>query len=333
MTRKKTSQKTIDPMARQTFREVAEAFINRKEGSWRDERHGQQWRTTMLKYVYPTIGELPISSIGTKHILDVLIPIWSSAPETASRVRGRIAMILSSAEAQGMRSGENPALWRRHLDQILAKPGKLQRGHHASLNYFELPAFIAELRGREALAARALEFSILTAARTGDMISATWCEIDLLAAIWTVPAIRTKLGKEHRIPLSPRALVILKEVQPLNTEHRADATLFPATEGGELSGMAIAQLIRRMHNAARAAYHPGWIDHDEGGRLITPHGFRSSFRKWSREQTEFPNDMVELALAHRLPENAEVLDEHATHMTRLRKLMNIWAKYCASHVA
>lgn len=328
--RRPAVQEPVGVSRRETFREVAEAFIEREEGGWRNEKYRLQWRTTLATYVYPMIGELPVSLIGTEHVLQVLEPIWSAAPETARRLRGRIENILSSAETQGMRSGENPALWRRHLDQILAKPGKLHRGHHASLSYLEVPAFLAELRKREALAARALEFSILTVARTGDAISATWSDIDLSAALWTVPPNRTKSGSEHTVPLSPRALAILKAVKPLNTEGLASAPLFPATGGGELSGMAIAQLIRRMHNSDRAAERHGWIDREEGGRLITPHGFRSSFHNWAREQTAFPREMIEHAMAHQLPENGSAVYALATNLPKRVELMDIWAEYCAS---
>ena len=327
--RKAAAQVQAEALTRRTFREVAEAFINRKEGGWRNDKHRQQWRNTLATYAYPIIGDVPVSMIGTDHVLKVLEPIWSEKPETASRVRGRIENVLSAAKVQGMRSGENPALWRGHLDHILPKPGKLNRGHHAALAYSELPAFMAALRAREAVAARALEFAILTAARTGEVIGATWAEIDLAGAVWTVPASRMKAGKEHSVPLSPRAVAILEAVQSHNTKGRADAPLFPANDGGELSGMAMAMLIRRMHKSEQAEGRPGWIDRKEGGRLITSHGFRSTFRDWAGEQSAFPREVIEHALAHQLPDKAEASYARATLLPRRVKLMDAWAEYCA----
>jgi integrase len=327
--RKAAAQGQAEALTRRTFRDVAEAFIDRKEGGWRNEKHRQQWRNTLATYAYPIIGDLPVSLIETDHVLRVLEPIWEAVPETASRVRGRIENVLSAAKVQGMRSGENPALWRGHLDHILPKPGKLHRGHHAALAYAELPTFMADLRDREALAARALEFAILTAARTGEVIGATWAEVDLAAAVWTVPAVRMKAGKEHTVPLSPRAVAILEEVQPLNTKGRADAALFPASDGGALSGMAMAMLIRRMHKSEQGEGRPGWIDRKEGGRLITSHGFRSTFRDWAGEQSAFPREVIEHAMAHQLPDKAEASYARATLLPRRVKLMDAWADYCA----
>lgn len=327
--RKAAAQGQAEALTRRTFRDVAEAFIDRKEGGWRNDKHRQQWRNTLATYAYPIIGDVPVSLIGTDHVLKVLEPIWSDKPETASRVRGRIENVLSAAKVQGMRSGENPALWRGHLDHILPKPGKLNRGHHAALAYGELPAFLADLRKREAVAARALEFAILTAARTGEVIGATWAEIDLAAAVWTVPASRMKAGKEHSVPLSPRAVAILEAVQCHNTKGRADAPLFPASDGEALSGMAMAMLIRRMHKAEQAEGLTGWIDRKEGGRLITSHGFRSTFRDWAGEQSAFPREVIEHALAHQLPDKAEASYARATLLPRRIKLMDAWAEYCA----
>jgi integrase len=327
--RKAAAQGQAEALTRRTFRDVAEAFIGRKEGGWRNDKHRQQWRNTLATYAYPIIGDLPVSLIGTDHVLKVLEPIWSCKPETASRVRGRIENVLSAAKVQGMRSGENPAIWRGHLDHLLPKPGKLSRGHHAALAYGELPAFMADLRAREALAARALEFAILTAARTGEVIGATWAEIDLAAAVWTVPAIRMKAGKEHAVPLSPRAVAILEAVQCHNTKGRADAPLFPANDGSALSGMAMAMLIRRMHKTEQAEGRTGWIDRKEAGRLITSHGFRSTFRDWAGEQSAFPREVIEHAMAHQLPDKAEAAYSRATLLPRRVKLMDAWAEYCA----
>ena len=331
--RKAAAQAQSATLARKSFRDVAEAFIDRKEGGWRNDKHRQQWRNTLATYAYPAFGELPVSEIETAHVLAVLEPIWSKVPETASRLRGRIENVLDAAKVQGMRTGENPARWRGHLDHIMAKPGKLHRGHHPALDYAELPAFMDDLRGREALAARALEFAILTAARSGEVIGATWAEIDVAAAVWTVPADRMKAGKEHTIPLSPRALAILEGVKPLNSKGSKAAPLFPASTGDPMSGMAMAMLVRRMHDGELAAGRTGWIDRREGDRMITVHGFRATFRNWAGEQSSFPREVIEHAMAHQLPDKAEAAYSRATLMPKRVKLMAAWAVYCAAPAA
>ena len=328
--RKAAAHAQTTTLARKSFRDAAEAFIDRREGGWRNEKHRQQWRNTLATYAYPLFGSVPVSQVETAHVLAALEPIWSAKPETASRLRGRIENILDAAKVQGMRTGENPARWRGHLDHILAKPGKLQRGHHAALAYAELPAFMADLRKRDALAARALEFGILTATRTGEAIGAKWGEVDLAAAIWTIPAERMKAGKEHSVPLSPRALAILQAVRPLNTKGTDDAPLFPTSKGGALSGMAMAMLLRRMHEAEQLAGRPGWIDRRENGRTITVHGFRSTFRDWAGEQSSFPREVIEHAMAHQLPDKAEAAYSRGPLMAKRAKLMEAWASYCAS---
>ena len=331
--RKAKAQVQAATLARKSFREAAESYMDRKEGGWKNEKHRQQWRNTLATYAYPAFGDLPVSDIETSHVLAVLDPIWTAIPETASRLRGRIENVLDAAKAQGMRNGENPARWRGHLDHILPKPGKLQRGHHAALAYAELPRFMAELRGRDAVAARALEFAILTAARSGEVIGATWAEIDVPGAVWTIPADRMKAGKEHTIPLSARALAVLESVKALNTKGQAGAPLFPARDEGALSGMAMAMLVRRMHDAEIEAGREGWIDRREGNRMITVHGFRSAFRDWAGEQTAFPREVIEHAMAHQLADKAEAAYSRATLMPKRERLMADWANYCASPFA
>lgn len=299
-----------------TFKEVAEAFVDRKEGGWRNEKHRQQWRNTLATYAYPHFGDLPVSQVETAHVLEALEAIWSEKPETATRVRGRIENVLDAAKVQGLRTGENPARWRGHLDHLLPKPEKLQRGHHAALPYAELPAFMSDLKAREALAARALEYTILTAARSGETLGATWAEVDLEKALWTIPAERMKAGKEHRIPLSDRAVAILREVQPLNTKGLAKAPLFPSNAGGKLSGMAMSMLLRRM-----------------GHESVTVHGFRSTFRDWAGESTSYPREVVEHAMAHQLADKAEAAYQRGTLFPKRVKLMEAWSTYCASSEA
>lgn len=298
-----------------TFKAVAEDYITANEESWRNAKHRQQWANTLATYVYPIIGELPVADIDTAHVLQILEPIWKAKAETASRVRGRMETILDAAKARGYRDGENPARWRGHIAQILPARARLTRGHHRALAYEKVPEFVAKLREREATAALALEFSILTAARTGEVIGATWKEVDLDRAHWTIPAKRMKAGREHRIPLSPRAVAILKEVQPLNTKGEDVAPLFPTASGGKLSSMAMSMLLRRMK-----------VD-------VTVHGFRSGFRDWSAECTGYAHEVCEMALAHVIGNKAEAAYRRGDLFEKRRRLMADWATYCASNGA
>lgn len=306
------AQAQMQAKANKTFSEIAEAFIDRKEGGWRNDKHRQQWRNTLATYVYPNLGGMPVSEVDTVHVLGVLERIWLEKPETASRVRGRIENVLDAAKVQGLRTGENPARWRGHLDHLLPKPEKLYRGHHAALHYSELPSFMSALRGRDAIAARALEYTILTVARSGETLGATWAEVDLSKALWIIPAVRMKAGKEHRIPLSARAIAILREVHLFNARGTADAPLFPSNNGDKLSVMAMSMLLRRMERTG-----------------ITVHGFRSTFRDWAGESTSFPREVVEHAMAHQLADKAEAAYQRGTLFPKRVKLMEDWAGYCA----
>ncbi|WP_286868795.1 tyrosine-type recombinase/integrase [Sphingobium sp.] len=209
-----------------TFQAVAETYIGANEESWRNDKHRQQWKNTLATYVYPVIGDLPVAEVATSHVLQILEPIWKTKAETASRVRGRMETILDTAKARGYREGENPARWRGHIALILPARSRLTRGHHKAMPYEAISDFVGALRKRKAVAALALEFTILTAARTGEVIGATWDEVELDKAIWTVPASRMKAGKEHRVPLSPRAVEILKSTQGLRKEW-----MFPVSNG------------------------------------------------------------------------------------------------------
>ena len=289
-----------------TFKAVAETYIGTNEASWRNDKHRQQWRNTLASYVYPVMGELPVADIGTAHVLKILEPIWQDKPETASRIRGRIETVLDAAKARGYREGENPARWRGHIAQILPPRSRLTRGHHKAMAYEAIPAFTAELRERAAMAALALEFVILTATRTSEVLGATWAEVDLDKAIWTVPAYRMKAGKEHRIPLSPRAVAILEAVKPLGM-----ASLFPADKGGKLSTMAMSMLLRRMK-----------LD-------CTVHGFRSGFRDWAAECTGYAHEVCEMALAHVIGNKSEAAYRRGDMFDKRRRLMADWAAYCA----
>lgn len=294
-------------IAGMTFKAVAETYIGANEGSWRNDKHRQQWKNTLATYVYPVIGELPVAEVGTAHVLKILEPIWKAKAETASRVRGRIETILDAAKARGYREGENPARWRGHIAQVLPARTRLTRGHHKAMSYEAIPAFVSALHKRQAIAALALEFTILTAARTGEVIGAKWDEVDLEKAIWTIPASRMKAGKEHRVPLSPRAVEILKATQGLRKEW-----LFPATKGGKMSGMAMTMLLRRMK-----------VD-------VTVHGFRSGFRDWSAECTGYAHEVAEMALAHTIENKVERAYRRGDLFDKRRRLMDDWATYCAT---
>jgi integrase len=290
-----------------TFKASAEAYIAAHEDGWRNDKHRAQWASTLATYVYPVMGDLPVASIETAHVMTVIESIWKAKPETASRVRGRIEVILDAAKARGHRQGENPARWRGHIEQILPARTRLSRGHHKALPYAEIPAFIADLHKREALAALALEFVILTAARSGEALGATWDEVDLVKAIWTIPAGRMKAGKEHRVPLTPRAVEILETVKPLDSDY-----LFAGNNGRKLSGMAMAMMLRRMKVA------------------VTVHGFRSAFRDWAAESTGFAHEVCEMALAHVIANKSEAAYRRGDLFDKRRKLMEAWAVYCVS---
>jgi integrase len=293
-------------VAAMTFKTVAEAYIAANEASWRNDKHRQQWRNTLASYVYPILGDLPVSDIRTAHVLQIVEPMWAEKPETASRVRGRIETVLDAAKARGYREGENPARWRGHIAQILPARSRLTRGHHKAMPYEAVPAFVAQLRERDAMAALALEFVILTAARTSEALGATWDEVDLAKANWTIPAARMKARKDHRVPLSPRAVEILKTIEPMGKPN-----LFPAVKGGKLSTMAMAMLLRRMKQES------------------TVHGFRSAFRDWSAECTGYAHEVCEMALAHVIGNKSEAAYRRGDMFEKRRRLMTDWAEYCA----
>ncbi|MFM9941245.1 MAG: tyrosine-type recombinase/integrase [Hyphomicrobiaceae bacterium] len=289
-----------------TFAAVAEDVIASLESGWRNDKHRAQWRSTIATYC-GSIAAKPVDEITTEDVLKVLQPIWTTKAETASRLRGRIEKVLDAAKAKGLREGENPARWRGHLDNLLAKRQKLQRGHHAAMPWSDLPAFLARLRKREAVAALALEFTILTAARTGEVLGARWDEIDREARIWTVPADRMKAGREHRVPLTDRACQIVGDLSraPLGE------FVFPGARSGRpLSGMAMEMLLRRMDADA-----------------FTVHGFRSSFKTWATEMTSFPNELSEAALAHVTGDRVERAYRRTDALERRRELMGAWGRF------
>jgi integrase len=292
-----------------TFGECADRVIEAMRPSWRNGKHAAQWEMTLREYAAP-LRRLPVDKIATDDVLSVLKPLWNEKPETASRLRGRIERVLDAAKAQGFRSSENPARWRGHLDQLLPKRQRLTRGHHAAMSYGALPAFMSDLQARQATAALALEFAILTAARSGEVLGAKWSEFDLDRAVWTVPAERMKAGREHRVPLSRRALKIVKA---LNQTRDGDF-VFPGQKSGkQLSAMALEMVLRRMK-----------VDG------VTVHGFRSAFRDWAAECTNFTNEVCEAALAHVIENKAEAAYRRGDLFDKRRKLMEAWAVYCSA---
>jgi integrase len=295
-----------------TFKQCSEDYIKAHRAGWRNGKHAAQWEATLATYAEPVIGNLSVQAIDTGLVLKVLEPIWTTKPETATRVRGRLEKILDFAKGRGYRApGENPARWRGHLDSMLPARGKVRKvEHHAALPYSELPGFLIGLREQEGVAARALEFTILTAARTGEVIGARWSEIDLINTTWTVPARRMKAGREHRVPLSARALAILGEMQAHCSAD--DGFVFPGGKPGKpLSNMVFLMLLRRM-----------------GRGDLTAHGFRSTFRDWVAERTNFPAEVAEMALAHAVESKVEAAYRRGDMFDKRRRLMDAWADFC-----
>lgn len=293
----------------QTFADCAGAYIRAHRASWRNSKHAGQWESTLARYAFPELGALPVSSIDTPLVLKVLEPIWSSKAETASRLRGRIECVLDWAAVRGLRDGPNPARWRGHLDHTLPARTKVAKTeHHPALPFQELPAFLVHVRQEKSVGARALEFLILTAARTSEVLGATWDEVDLDEAMWTVPASRMKGGRVHKVPLSSGTLALLKEAAGLDERH-----LFPGRYADQpLSNMALLKLLQRL-----------------GRDDITVHGFRSTFRDWASETTTFSREVIEMALAHAIGDKVEAAYRRGDLLEKRKKLMQAWSDYCA----
>jgi integrase len=295
-----------------TFGELAEQVIAALESGWRNDKHKAQWRSTIATYCGPLAAK-PVDKIETEDVLRVLQPLWTTKAETASRLRGRMEKVLDAAKARGLRQSDNPARWRGHLDHLLGKRQKLTRGHHPAIPWPEMPAFISRLRQRQAVAALALEFTILTAARTGEVLGARWPEIDLERRVWTVPPDRMKAGRLHRVPLSNRACAILESLAKAPI---GEFVFGGAKRGRPLSGMAMEMLLRRMDADA-----------------FTVHGFRSSFKTWAVEMTAFPNELSEAALAHVTGDRVEQAYRRTDVLERRRDLMQAWAQLLNSEMA
>jgi integrase len=295
-----------------TFKACAEAYMAAHQAGWRNPKHRAQWTATLNTYVYSHFGDLPVQAVDVGLVMKAVEPIWTEKPETASRVRGRIEAVLDWATARGYRKGENPARWRGHLENLLPARSKVRRvEHHAALPYQEIGGFMAALCTQESVAARAFEFLILTAARTGEVIGARWDEFDLGERLWTVPGERMKAGREHRVPLSARAVEITQEMKAQQQD--GQAFVFPGAKGGALSNMALLMTLRRMGHAD-----------------LTAHGFRSTFRDWAAERTNFPAEVAEMALAHTVSDKVEAAYRRGDLFQKRRQITEAWARFCST---
>ena len=297
---------------RMAFAEAVRQFLADKDENWRNAKHRQQWENTLKTYAFPVLEKMPVKEIELVHVLQVLRPIWKTKTETASRVRGRIENVLDWARVHGYRDSENPARWKGNLDKVLPTPSKAKTvRHHAALPYSEVGAFMVALRERAGTAALALEFCILTAARSGEVRGARWAEVDVGKGVWTIPANRMKGGKEHSVPLSSKAQRILQQLPDGGDEE----IIFKAPRGGMLSDMSLGAVLKRM------------------GVPATVHGFRSTFRDWAGETTSFPREVIEHALAHKLKDKAEAAYARGTLFEKRRRLMDAWEAHCAQVIA
>lgn len=325
-----------------TFKRAAEDYLEANEAGWANAKHAQQWRSTLASYAYPKLGALPVSAIGTADVLAVLQqavpkkgapketgPLWVERTETATRVRQRIEAVLDAAKAKGQRTGDNPAAWKGCLDALLPKAGRVTKKRpQPSLPYAEVPRFMQALRLKSGTGARATEFAILTAARSGEASGARWSEIDLDGAAWTIPAERMKAKREHRVPLSQQALELLRALPRSDDQPQ----VFPAPRGGELSDATLGKVIKDLHEADTKRGGGGYVDPAQGGRIATLHGFRASFRDWCAANAK-PRDLAERALAHAVKDATEAAYYRDTLVEQRRPLMAEWADYCRSNPA
>ena len=294
-----------------TFRELGEQYIETHRAGWKSAKHAQQWGNTLAQYAYPVIGDLQPSEIGTGHVLEILQPIWQTKTETASRIRNRVELVLDAAKARGLTSGENPARWRGHLDKLLPKRSKVVAvKHHAAMPYSQVPAFFCQLAKHENLSARALELIILCGCRVSEVVEARWDEINLERQEWTIPAGRMKAGREHRIPLSKQAVALFEGLpRIMGSPH-----VFPGQKPGRShSASAVVKFMLR-----------------QGAEAYTRHGFRSSFRDWAAERTNFPREICEMAIAHKVVQGAEAAYWRGDVLDKRRGLMDLWGQYVAN---
>jgi integrase len=308
--RQEKQQRALAAAKAMTFAQAAQSYFDQHEGKWRNRKHAAQFLSSLRAYAFPKIGALPVSEIDTGLVLKCIEPHWATTTETMSRVRGRIESVLDWATVRGYRTGDNPARWKGHLAEVLPPRDKIaKREHHPALPFTEIAQFVAALQQREGVATKALEFTILTAARTGEVIGAKWSEIDFTEKTWTIPEGRTKGGRQHRVPLSKRALEILSEVPH---EDGNDHVFIGPAPGVGLGDSAMGALLKRMGHAS-----------------ITVHGFRSTFRDWAAECTNTPNHVVEMALAHAIGDKTEAAYRRGDLAKKRKVLMEAWAAYCA----
>ena len=321
--RTKKDSLALERSNRKTFTECMDSCIKLIEGKWQSPKSIKQWTSSLNTYVLPIIGSLPVADINTGHVLTILEPIWTDKPETASRIRGRIEKILAFATTKGYRQGDNPAKLKGHLDSLLPETDKLKRNNHLpALAYEEIGEFVQELRAVKGVAARALELSILTGTRSGEVRGSTWDEIDLQAKLWTIPAERMKANKQHSIPLSSQAIQLLRDLD------RRSTLVFPGLRGKEMSDMSLGKIVKGIHQRSQDKGEPGYTDKYSNNRVVTPHGFRSTFRDWAGEQSSFPREVIEHALAHQLSDKSEAAYQRKTSIPKRIKLMQVWANHC-----
>jgi integrase len=290
-----------------TFGQVADEYFAAKKAEYRNEKYREMVRVALTRTL-ASLRPVSVAEINTEVVLAALKPVWVVAPETGKRLREKVAAVLDAAAAKGLRSGENPARWKGHLEHLLPKRQKIEKTHHAAMDYREVPAFIERLRADANIAAHALEFTILTASRSNETFGAQWSEIDLRAKVWVLPKERMKSGREHRVPLSGRAVEILERL----SEARTGCYIFPSPRGDRpLSHIAMQKVLTRL-----------------GVENATVHGFRSSFRDWAGHETHFPREICEQALAHRLGDAAELAYKRGDFLEKRRELMEAWARYC-----
>jgi integrase len=307
--RQERAEQAVTKARQMTFSECVSAYLEAHEDSWKNPKHRQQWRNTLETYAHPIFGHLPVSEIDLPLILKCLEPIWREKTETATRLRGRIEQVLDWATVRGYRQGDNPARWKGHIDKLLPAKSKIASvKHHAALSYNAIAEFVLALRDMDGIAARALEFAILCASRSNEVRGATWSEVDLKNRMWTIPAERMKMKREHRVPLSARAMEILEGLPRL-----VDSNLIFPGRKGPMSDMTLTAVLKRM-----------------GRGDLTQHGFRSTFRDWAAEMTSYPSEVAEMALAHTVADKVEAAYRRGDLFEKRRRIMEDWAKHCAT---
>lgn len=308
-----------------TFADATDKYLGVKLDAFKNAKHRQQWQNTLETYAKPELGKMLVQDIEVQDVLRVLQPIWNDKTETASRVRGRIEAVLSWATVSGHRKGDNPARWAGNLKELLPAPSKVtDEEHHPAIQISEAPRWFEALRFRDGMGARTLEFLAMTTLRSGEVRGARWDEIDLETGLWIVPALRMKMKVEHRVPLPAEAIRLLQALPRMED----NALVFPAARGGELSDMTLSAAMKRMHDADVAAGGPGFVDRVSKRRAV-PHGLRSTFRDWVAERTNFPADMAEIALAHKISNAVEAAYRRGDMIEKRRKMMDDWVEYLA----